>query len=217
MTTLNNFDFTCKHCEKPATIEFKTSDYRNVFDSNQDIADMNNVETEIYLATFSLHQDCFVEILEQYKNDDENTIQAGFYVSQNTFDDDEHREVPVFSYIHKNLPYNRFEVWSINTSSRYVRKGGEFLSKSVVSFEMLVLHLNNSVEKRTDEPRESLINVLETYAKTVRKEFLQNIVEATTEAIIEDPLSTYSENALIDDYREFLDDCDIFHKNLFLI
>lgn len=209
MNTLSNFDFTCKRCNKLETIEFGVSDFRNVFDNNQDISEMSNAETAIYLATFSLHEGCFAEILEEYKD----KIKPGFYVSQNTYDDDEGREVPVFSYIHK-ANGDKFEIWNINTSSRYVRKGGEFLTKSAVSFEMAVLHLSYRENKSSDEPIEKLQEVLETYSKTVRKEFLQNIVEATTEALIEYPFATYDENTLIDDYRAFLDDCDVLEENL---
>lgn len=206
----NDFDFTCKRCDKSAIIAISNDSFRKIYDNVLDVSELSGAEREIKLAMHSLHTECFDEILEEYKD----KIKAGAYVSTNTFDDDLYRDVPVFLYIHKELLDNHFEIWEINTSSRYVRKGGEFLSKSIASFEQAVLYFNGRMKSATNEPLSVLREVFENYAKNVRKDFLENIVEATTDAIAEDSLFVYDEITIMDDYRKFLDECEELENTL---
>lgn len=209
-THTNDFDFICKHCGESSVISISNETFRKIYDNVLDVSELSGAEREIKLAMHSLHTDCFDEILEEYKG----KVKPGAYVSTNTFDDDEYRDVPVFLYVHKELLDNHFEIWEINTSSRYARKGGEFLSKSVASFEQAVLYFNGMMKSATNEPVNVLRDVLETYAKNVRKDFLKNIVEATTDAIAEDPLFVYDEITIMDDYRKFLDECEELENTL---
>lgn len=203
-TYTNDFDFICKHCGESSVISISNDTFRKIYDNDLEVSELSGSEREVKLAMHSLHTDCFGKILEEYKG----KVKPGAYVSTNTFDDDLYRDVPVFLYVHKELLDNHFEIWEINTSSRYARKGGEFLSKSVVSFETAVLYFNSMMKSATNEPVDVLRDVLETYAKNVRKVFLLNITEEITTSLIEAPLFVYDESALIDDYRKFLDDCE---------
>lgn len=202
----NDFDFICKHCGESSVISISNDTFRKFYDNVLEVSELSGSEREVKLAMHSLHTECFGEILEEYKG--KVKIKPGAYVSTNTFDDDLYRDVPVFLYVHKELLDNHFEIWEINTSSRYARKGGEFLSKSVVSFETAVLHFNSMMKSATNEPVNVLRDVLETYVKNVRKVFLLNITEGITTSLIEAPLFIYDEIAIMDDYRKFLDDCD---------
>lgn len=203
-TYTNDFDFICKHCGESSVIPVSNETFCKIYDNDLEVSELSGSEREIKLAMHSLHTACFGEILEEYKG----KVKPGAYVSTNTFDDDEYRDVPVFLYVHKELLDNHFEIWEINTSSRYARKGGEFLSKSVVSFETAVLYFNSMMKSATNEPVDVLRDVLETYANNVRKVFLLNITEEITTSLTEAPLFVYDEIAIMDDYRKFLDDCE---------
>lgn len=203
-THTNDFEFICKHCGESSVIPISNDTFRKIYDNDLEVSELSGFEREVKLAMYSLHTECFGKILEEYKG----KVKPGAYVSTNTFDDDIYRDVPVFLYVHRELLDNHFEIWEINTSSRYARKGGDFLSKSVVSFETAVLHFNSMMKSATNEPVDVLRDVLETYAKNVRKVFLLNITEEITTSLIEAPLFIYDEAALIDDYRKFLDDCE---------
>lgn len=203
-TYTNDFDFICKRCGEPSVISISNETFRKIYDNVLDVSELSGSEREVKLAMHSLHTECFGEILEEYKG----KVKPGAYVSTNTFDDDIYRDVPVFLYVHKELLDNHFEIWEINTSSRYARKGGDLLSKSVVSFETAVLHFNSMMKSATNEPVNVLRDVLETYAKNVRKVFLLNITEEITTSLTEAPLFVYDEIAIMEDYRKFLEDCE---------
>lgn len=214
---MSNYEFICKHCKNDASIEFDHDDYMAIHDnyvagysnSSMSFNDYTNDQLKIALAIQSLHVECFQDVLEKNKS----KVQPGAYVSELTYDDDEGRYVPKFIYVHKLTGTDACEIWFINTSSRYVRKGGEFVSRWTVPIAEAVLYM--AFEGETKETIESLRNVLETYVKGERKSFIQEIVGLETESLIDDVFYVQESKSVIENYEEFLSDVAALETSLF--
>jgi len=207
---MNNFDYTCRYCGNPGTFDNFDS-YTDTYDAikHKDIKDLSNLERSFAFAIRSIHVECFDNIVEEYKK----SIHAGSYVSQVGFDDDLNRDSLFIHYIHK-IDDEFCEVWSINTSTRYVRKGGEFIEKSKVSLESAISYM--FVGMSNTATAQDLRNIFNEYVGQERRNFMMQIVESDTESMVKnDSLNAYETISILAEYHDFLEDVKTLENNLY--
>lgn len=206
---MSNFSFTCKICAKTNAMNISDENFRKVWDLLEGgIFNIPDEDRETAFAIRSMHVDCF----DKAFSDNKDSFKAGSYVSESIFDEDEYRDVFVFHYVHK-VEGNMAEVWTINNSSRYVRKGGEFITKTNILVDEAISYMLAGFPNTAS--KEDLREVLTTHVKQERKAFVSAIVEAETDSLIGDVFSGYETVSLIEDHAEFLKDCEIIENNLY--
>lgn len=209
MIVVDIFYFTCQYCDKSGKTSLIDDDQTRPYEiiRTKNINELSQSERVKFFAGRSLHIECFEKAFEELKDN----LHAGSYVSNTIFDDDEYKDVFVFQYVHKVFE-NTCEVWTINTSSRYVRKGGDFLTKEIVPFEDAIAYM--FVGYSNDAKPSDLRDALNKYWKRTRRDYLLELVSSETESLMDsDSFIDYSSIHIIEHFKELFDDISVFEHN----
>lgn len=150
--------------------------------------------------------------MSNFDNTSEITLTAGTYASSTVFDDDERRDALTFYYVH-SIDDGVVDLWSFNTSPRFIRKGGDEMIRYQTTVDETVKFFSNGFTN-TATPME-ISKVLTDYVKVHRQRFISDIVSAETESLIDDVFYAGESNSIIEDHQEFMKTAEVIDQNIY--
>lgn len=205
---MNEISFTCEFCGVESSVDPSIASARsyNIF-SNLPLHKLDEAERTVVFALRNVHAQCFDNVVENYGKN----FHEGSYVSTTVYDEDIASEAFVFQYVHE-IKGNMCEVWTINSSPRYIRKGGEFLQKSHHSIDDVIAHTFTNYSN-TALPVD-LQNVLYDHWKRVRRELMIELVASETESMLEVDYLDLSSSEVVEAFSKLFKDMEKFESNV---
>lgn len=205
---MNEITFTCAYCGIEGSVDPSIASARPYSEfSKLPLSRLDDAERILVFALRNAHAECFDNVVEDFKKN----FHEGSYVSTIVYDEDIASEVFVFHYVHE-IKDSVCEVWTVNSSPRYARKGGEFLQKSHISIDEAIAHM--SVNYSNTALPVDLQNVLYDHWKQVRREFMLDLVASETDSMLNVHYLDLSSSEVVESFSKLFKDMEKFESNV---